>query len=152
MITATAATAVTATFLTNEVITKTISFTVSNIYILAKNIFYTDSSIDLYSLDKLEKKLDLLYTIKVYDLWIQEISSNVKSPSLHEAILHFKNGLEDIHSILKNIDEKIKIHKEKWFSWYRSISFQNEMEELQSSKMILDQRFNLIQRINGMKL
>ena len=151
MITA-ATTAVTATLLTNDVMTKKISFTVSNIYTLAKNIFYTDPSIDLYSLDKLEKKLDLLFTIKVYDLWIQEVSNNSKSPSCNEAILNFKNGLEDIHSILKQIEEKIKIHKEKWFSGYRSISFQNEMEELQSSKTILDQRFNLIQRINGMKL
>ena len=96
----TATTVVTATFLTTDVISKTISFTVSNIYNLGQAIFYTDSSVDLSSLEKLEKKLDLLSTIKIYDLWIQEVSYPLSSKALEESIISFQNGLEKIHTLM----------------------------------------------------
>ena len=62
-----------ATLLSSDVLTKTISFTTSNIFTLGKTLLYTEQYVDLSSVEKTEKKLDLLETIKIYDVWIQEV-------------------------------------------------------------------------------
>jgi hypothetical protein len=136
-----------ASLVSTEVVSKTISYTASSIYSIGKTIFYTDPSVDLSSLERLEKKLDLIATIQIYELWIQEVTPS-SSVALHHAILSFKKGLEELHAILQRIEEKIKFHKQKWFYGYRTISFIVEMEDIQLYKSILDQRFALIQQIN----
>ena len=140
-------TALAASLVSTEMVSKTISFTASSIYTIGKTIFYTDSSVDLSSLERLEKKLDLLATIQIYELWIQEVTPS-SSQALQLAILSFKKGLDELHVVLQRLEEKIKMHKQKWFYGYRTISFLVEMDEIQLYKSILDQRFLLIQQIN----
>lgn len=131
---------------------KTISYTASTIYTLSESIFYKDPYVDLSSLEALEKKLDIVATIKIYDLWIQEVleKGTTSFPrSLQEAILLFTRVLDELHLILLQLDEKIKSHKQKWFYSYRSLSFHKEMEDLKMYKTILDQRFLLIQQVHS---
>jgi hypothetical protein len=144
----------TATILTTDLFIKTISFTSCGILTLGKSIFTQNNGyIDLSSLEKMENKLDLLETIRIYDLWIKEIlereSINIeKSVSLREAVNSFTIVLEELHEILKNIDEKVKLHKLKWFYSYRRLDFSNELEQIQIKKGVLDNRFNILQKIH----
>jgi hypothetical protein len=102
----------------------------------------------------MENKLDLLETIRIYDLWIKEIlakeSINIeKSVSLRQAVTSFSKVLEELHGLLKNIDDKVSNHKLKWFYSYRSLDFSNELEQIQIKKGVLDNRFNILQKIHG---
>ena len=145
----------TATILTTDIFIKTISFTSCGIITLGKSIFtQSNAYIDLSSLEKMENKLDLLETIRLYDLWIKEIlereSINIeKSVSLREAVNSFNIVLEELHGILKNIDDKVNLHKLKWFYSYRGLDFSNELEQIQIKKGVLDNRFNILQKIHG---
>jgi hypothetical protein len=145
----------TATLLTTDLFIKTISFTSCGILTLGKSIFtQSNGYIDLSSLEKMENKLDLLETIRLYDLWIKEIlereSINIeKSVSLREAVNSFNIVLEELHGILKNIDDKVNQHKLKWFYSYRGLDFSNELEQIQIKKGVLDNRFNILQKIHG---
>ena len=66
--------------------------------------------------------------------------------------LIIENGLVDlickIKSTLEWIDFEIIKHKEKWFSGYRSISFDNKIKELQNLITILDNRIALLMNFN----
>ena len=145
----------TATLLTTDLFIKTISFTSCGIITLGKSIFtQSNSYIDLSSLEKMENKLDLLETIRLYDLWIKEIlereSINIeKSISLREAVTSFIIVLEELHGIIKSIDDKVNLHKLKWFYSYRGLDFSNELEQIQIKKGVLDNRFNILQKIHG---
>jgi hypothetical protein len=145
----------TATLLTTDLFIKTISFTSCGILTLGKSIFTQNNGyIDLSNLEKMENKLDLLETIRLYDLWIKEIlekeSINMeKSVSLREAVNSFNIVLEELHGILKKIDEKVTLHKLKWFYSYRGLDFSNELEQIQIKKGVLDNRFNILQKIHG---
>jgi hypothetical protein len=145
----------TATLLTTDLFIKTISFTSCGIITVGQSLFtQSNGYIDLSNLEKMEKKLDLLETIRIYDLWIKEIlekeSVNIqKSVSLREAITSFNLVLEELHNILISIDVKVSNHKLKWFYSYRGLDFSNELEQIQIKKGVLDNRFNLLQKIHG---
>jgi hypothetical protein len=64
-----------------------------------------------------------------------------------EAIQSFTMMLNEIHDLLKNIEFKIQNHKLKWFSYFRSLNFCDELEELKVKKNILDRRFEILQKI-----
>jgi len=62
-----------------------------------------------------------------------------------------ENGLVDlmfkIKSVIDWIDYEIAKHKQKWFSGYRSINFEDKIEELQNLVVILDGRITLLMNI-----
>lgn len=155
MMTTTAATVAASTLFTTDVLTKTISYTTSSVFSLGKMLITSnDSYIDLSTLEKMEKRIDLLETIRLYDLWIQELanrqSERIKSSkAINEAIHSFMNCLEELHLILQRISDKINYHKLKWFYSYRSLSFSDEMEQIILYKSILDNRFTILQQINN---
>ena len=57
--------------------------------------------------------------------------------------------LNEIHELLKSIEFKIQRHQLKWFSSYRSLFVNQEVEQIQVKKNILDRRFNLLQQIHN---
>ncbi|NDB61746.1 hypothetical protein EB001_25390, partial [bacterium] len=116
------------------------------------NLLYSNTNYDISSLERIEKQIDLLETIKIYDIWIQEIIEKQKekinsSNALKEAIHSFTMMLNEIHELLKSIEIKIQLHGLKWFSSYRSLYVNEEVEQIQLKKNILDRRFNLLQQI-----
>jgi hypothetical protein len=143
----------TATILTSDLCMKTISLTTSGIITVGKSLLTQNSSyIDLSSLQKIENKLDLLETIRIYDLWVKDVlvqnkSEIEQSSSLKEVINSFINVLEELHNILKSIDDKVANHKLKWFYSYRGLDFSAELDEIQTKKIALDNRFNMIQKL-----
>jgi hypothetical protein len=141
-----------ATLITSDMFAKTISLTTSSIFTLGQNLIYSNTNYDISSLEKIEKQIDLLETVKIYDIWIQEIIEKQKdkinnSNALKEAIQSFMMMLNEIHDLLKSIENKIQLHGLKWFSSYRNLYVNDEVEQIKIKKNILDHRFNLIQQI-----
>jgi hypothetical protein len=143
-----------ASIISTDMVAKSISLTTSSIFTLGKSLLYSDNYVNLSSIEKIEKKLDLLETIKIYDIWIQEIIEKYKdkienSNSFKESIRSFTSILNELHELLKTIDQKVQNHKLKWFNYYRTLSFHEEIENMQILKNILDNRFNILQQINS---
>ena len=144
----------TASLITSDMFAKTISLTTSGIFTLGHNLLYSKKSYDISSLEKIEKQIDLLETVKIYDIWIQEIIEKQKdkinsSNAFKEAIHSFTMMLNEIHDLLKSIELKIQRHQLKWFSNYRSLYVNEEVEQIQVKKNILDRRFNILQQIHN---
>lgn len=142
----------TATLITSDVLIKTISTTTSSIYTVGKMLLSDSKYVDLSSLEKLEKQLDLLETIKIYNLWINEILQKNKdvvdnSETIKETIHSIVEVLDELNGLLKRIETKVSDHKLKWFSYFRSLNFSDELEELKVKKNVLDSRIGILQKI-----
>jgi hypothetical protein len=142
----------TATLITSDVLIKTISTTTSSIYTIGKMLLSDSKYVDLSSLEKLEKQLDLLETIKIYNLWINEILQKNKdvvdnSETIKETIHSIVEVLNELNGLLKRIETKVSDHKLKWFSYFRSLNFSDELEELKVKKNVLDSRIGILQKI-----
>lgn len=142
----------TATLITSDVLIKTISTTTSSIYTIGKMLLSDSKYVDLSSLEKLEKQLDLLETIKIYNLWINEILQKNKdvvdnSETIKETIHSIVEVLNELNALLKRIETKVSDHKLKWFSYFRSLNFSDELEELKVKKNVLDSRIGILQKI-----
>jgi hypothetical protein len=142
----------TATLVTSDMLIRTVSATTSSIYTIGKMLLSDSKYVDLSSLEKLEKQLDLLETIKIYNLWINEILEKNKeivdnSETIKETIHCILDVLNELNELLKRIETKVSDHKLKWFSYFRSLNFCDELEELKVKKNILDSRFEILQKI-----
>jgi hypothetical protein len=142
----------TATLVTSDMLIRTISATTSSIYTIGKMLISDSKYVDLSSLEKLEKQLDLLETIKIYNLCIKEILDKNKeiidnSETVKESIHSIVEVLNELNELLKKIETKVAEHKLKWFSYFRSLNFCAELEELTVKKNILDNRFDILQKI-----
>jgi hypothetical protein len=136
---------------------RTIGTTTSSIYSIGKLLLTDSKFVDLSSLERVEKQLDLLETIKIYDLLIKEILEKNKdlvenSETLKESIHSIIEVLDILNTLLKQIDTKVQEHKLKWFVYFRSLNFSFELEELKVQKNILDNRFEILQKIIKIKI
>ena len=142
----------TATLVTSDMLIRTITATTSSIYTIGKMLLSDSKYVDLSSLEKLEKQLDLLETIKIYNLWIKELLDKNKlmideSETIKESINSIVEVLNELNELLKRIETKVADHKLKWFSYFRSLNFSDELEELKVKKNILDSRFEILQKV-----
>jgi hypothetical protein len=140
--------------ITTDLLVKALSMTSSNIYYLTKNLLSSSNSkmISIKELEELEKELDLLETIKIYESWIIELNIKKKelieqSPTIRMSIESIHNSLEDLHQILKQIEIRVARHHTRWFNGWRKQNFIKEIGELKLKKKILDNRFNILQQI-----
>lgn len=138
--------------ITTDLLVKAVSFTASNIYYLVSNLATSQKLISIKELEQLEKELDLLETIKIYESWIIELGHKKKnllesSNTIKLCIESIHNSLEDLHQILKQIETRVTRHQLKWFSGWRHQDFSKEINELKLKKKILDNRFKILQQI-----
>lgn len=137
---------------TTDLLVKAVSFTASNIYYLTSNIYSSPKTTSIKELEQLEKELDLLETIKIYESWIIELGQKKKdllesSNTIKLSIESIHNSLEDLHQILKQIEVRVNRHQQRWFNSWRSQDFTKEINELKLKKKILDSRFKILQQI-----
>jgi len=138
--------------LTTDILIKTISYTASNVCYLASNLISLPKIVEIKELEQLEKELDLIETIKIYESWIKELNEKKKevinsSRTIKLAIESIHNSLEDLHQILSKIETRVKRHHTKWFYTWRTQDFTKEINELKLKKRILDNRFAILQQI-----
>ncbi len=137
---------------TTDLLVKTISFTASNIYYLTTNLSSSPKTTSIKELEQIEKELDLLETIKIYESWIVELGQKRKeliesSNTIKLSIESIHNSLEDLHQILKRIETRVNRHQQRWFNNWRKQDFTKEINELKLNKKILDTRFKILQQI-----
>lgn len=142
----------TATVVTTDLLIKTLTYTTSGIFNLGKALFTPSPYITYKQLEDLEKDIDLLETIKIYELYIKEILEKDKdyinnSETIKTTIQSIHNILEDLHNILQDIDKKAEYHKTVWFQSWRTLDFTKEVHDIKYKKNILDSRFNILQKI-----
>jgi hypothetical protein len=145
-----------ATAITANVLIQAITMTVTNIYGVGLSIFSKKKNktniVERRELEKLEKELDLIETIKIYEVWMIELCKKKQdtvdnSKVLMMAIASVQFILHEIDILFKIIDSKIDYHKSRWFSWWRPLDFSYEMDEMRVLKKILDNRFTILQQI-----
>ena len=145
------------TLVTSDMLIRTIGTTTSSIYTIGKMLLTDNKFVDLSCLERVEKQLDLLETIKIYDLLIKEILEKNKdliqdSETLKESVHSIIEVLDVLNKLLKQIDTKVQEHKLKWFGYFRSLNFSFELEELKVQKHILDNRFDILQKVIKIKV
>ena len=138
--------------ITTDILVKAISFTASNIYYLTSSIYSSPKTTSIKELEQLEKELDLLETIKIYESWIIELGQKKKklidsSNTIKLSIESIHNTLEDLHQILLHIETRVKRHQTRWFYTWRTQDFSKEINDLKLKKKILDNRFKILQQI-----
>ena len=145
-----------ATAITANVLIQAITMTVTNIYGVSLSIFSKKTNksniVERRELEKLEKELDLIETIKIYEAWMIELCNKKKdtvdnSKVLMMAIASVQYILHEIDILFKIINNKIDYHKSRWFSWWKPLDFSYEMEEMRTLKKILDHRFTILQQL-----
>lgn len=145
-----------ATAITANVLIQAITLTVTNIYGMSLSIFSKKKNkthiVERRELEKLEKELDLIETIKIYEVWMIELCKKKQntvdnSKVLMMAIASVQFILHEIDILFKIIDSKIDYHKSRWFNWWRPLDFSYEMDEMRVLKKILDNRFTILQQI-----
>lgn len=139
-------------FMSTDILLKALTFTASNIHFVGKTLFNNTDTTNFSELERIEREMDLLETIKIYESWIIEIidkKKNVieKSNTFKLALTSVHNVLEELHTLLKNIDNKVQYNKSVWFSNFRGYDYTNDLYELKVKKNILDKRFNILQQI-----
>ena len=138
-----------------DIIIKTISFTASNIYYLTtKIISKSKSNKKINNLEQVEKELDLLETIKIYDSWVTELKNKKSeflnnSPTIKISIEAINASLDDLHKILLIIDKKVHEHENKYFNKWKTLDLDEDINELKFKKKILDSRFEMLQKIKS---
>ena len=138
--------------ITTDLLVKAVSFTASNVYYLATDLSTSPKIVGIKELEELEKELDLIKTIKIYESWIKELNEKKKeliesSNAIKLSIEAVHDSLEDLHQILKQIEVRVGRHHLKWFYTWRKQDFTKEINELKLLKKILDNRFKILQRI-----
>ena len=138
--------------ITTDLLIKAVSFTASNVYYLVANLASSPSFVGIKELEQLEKELDLIETIKIYESWINELHEKKKeliesSNTIKISIEAIHNSLEDLHQILKQIETRVGRHQKRWFNNWRNQDFTKEINELKIKKKNLDSRFKILQHI-----
>ena len=142
----------TATVVTTDLLIKTLTYTTSGIFSLGKALFTPSPYITFKQLEDLEKDIDLMETIKIYELYIKEILEKDSkyidtSETIKTTIQSIHTILNDLHTILQEIDKKVAYHQTIWFQSLRSLDFTKEVHDIKYKKNILDSRFNILQKI-----
>lgn len=129
-----------------QILTQAISEASGSIYGSISSIFNYNTN-----MDELLQQLDIKERIKNVDSLINQISINNETVTsciqgLHEIIILIREDL-------KQIDIKIKKHKEKYFSSWRSLGCSKEKKNLIIHSNLLDKRLDyLIKALSILKL
>ena len=131
------------TIIGNDIVSKAINEVSTSIYPLLYGLVgYKDTK-----LDNLLEKMDIYSQIKTIDSLINNINSNMKTPTLEISMTSLHEIICKIREDLRQIYHKYEIHKEKYLSYYRYINIKNEMNSLKRNKIIMDQRLDLFIKI-----
>lgn len=74
---------------------------------------------------------------------IEEDKTSVKKQSIQKALTNLHLVIEDIKRLLENIDGKIKYHHTKYFSSWRSLSYEKEIKRLKRLIQLMDTRYQM---------
>lgn len=120
-----------------QLFSQAISDASNSIYGSLSSIIYYDNNID-----EVLKKLDIKNKIKNIELLLSGIKSN--NPMINRCIEGLYDIIIDIREDIKQIDIKIKNHKNLYFSSWRYLNCSKLLNNLKTHSHILDNRLDFL--------
>ena len=128
-----------------EILVQTVTKTTTNIYSSLESVMTSD---DLYFKKLIEKtdvniKLNIMHKL-IEDLNKSGITKEYLKESINSSLNYLCEILINIENDIKNINEEILKHKEKWFSNFRTPNYKIMISNFLEHLEILDKRFNIL--------
>lgn len=127
----------TLTNLSQKVITQTIQTSFG----LVKNFVSTHHE----QINEVLEETDLLSKLEVIQALIHDIQDHPSTKDIwtctQKSLIHLSIIVEKISLLLKQIDEKIQRHQQKYFSSWRALNYEKLILELKSNIRLLDMRY-----------
>ena len=125
-----------------EMFTQTITTTTKNIYNGIDRVLLNDN----IQFKELLDELDINTKIDIINSFIIDIHKEHKifNETLNKTFKYLETSLTTIDKEIKNIDEELVNHNNKWFSRMRSSNYPTMLNNLIKHMKILDDRFNLL--------
>lgn len=89
---------------------------------------------------------DLIAKLEIIQAMISDIESDKTSMdkrSIQKALTNLHLVIEDIQRLLENIDNKIKHHHTKYFSSWRGLNYDQEINRLKKCIHLMDLRYQM---------
>lgn len=99
-------------------------------------------------IDKVRKdiaKLDITIKLELVKKLMEELPENDITKIIENGLVEL---MFKIKSVIDWIDYEINKHQQKWFSGYRSINFEDKIDELKNLITILDGRITLLLNVS----
>jgi Na+/phosphate symporter len=134
------------TYISSNVLNTLVAGTIDTLY---SSVSFVKNGTDCNKvIDKVRKEVDKL-DIKVKLELVKTLMDKLPQNDITKVI---ENGLIElmfeIKSVVDWIDYEIAKHQQKYFSGYRSINFEDKLDELRNLIFILDGRINLLMNVN----
>lgn len=142
MVSETTGLALGAYFISQQIVTYAITDATSSIYTSISNIFCYSSYVDNVILE-----LDVQTKLKATETILEEIGSltfNTCPKTIHLCIENIHDMILNIKADFYCIEQKIKLHREKWLSGYRSLGVVRELKLLTLHSKLLDNRYDML--------
>lgn len=92
-------------------------------------------------------KSDLLVKLEIIDLLLIDIKNKDLKPVQIRCLNKISDLVENIKNLLNNTKIKINIHSEKYFSYYRGLDLNEELNKLKDYTLLLDTRIDLLHKL-----
>ena len=142
MILSSRATSVVATLGTDLIIT-TITATTSSIGSMI-GYLTTNKNPGIFDVNNILISTDLDFTIGIIEQIVREQEGKPLNESIKKALIGVNNILEAIHYELDSIKKAIENHKTKYFSSWRSFSWNGTIDSLKKHSDILKHRYSIL--------
>jgi hypothetical protein len=134
------------TYISTNVLNTLVASTIDTLY---SSVSFVKNGTDCNKvIDKVRKEVDKL-DIKVKLELVKALMDKLPQNDITKVI---ENGLIElmfeIKSVVDWIDYEIAKHQQKYLSGYRSINFEDKLDELRNLIFILDGRINLLMNVN----
>jgi hypothetical protein len=133
------------TYITTNILNSLILSTVDTMYSGVSFVRHgTESNKAIMNIRKEIVKLDIKVKLELVKTLMDSLPVNDITKVIENGLIEL---MYNIKTVVDWIDYAILKHQEKWFSGYRSISFDDKIEELKNLIFILDGRINLLMNV-----
>lgn len=133
------------TYITTNILNSLIVSTVDTMYSGVSFVRHgTESNKAITNIRKDVAKLDIKVKLELVKTLMDSLPVNDITKVIENGLIEL---MYNIKTVVDWIDYEITKHNEKWFSGYRSISFDDKIEELKNLIFILDGRINLLMNV-----
>ena len=133
------------TYITTNILNSLILGTVDTMYSGVSYVRHgTGSNKTIINVRKEIAKLDIKVKLELVKTLMEKLPQNDITKVIENGLIEL---MYNIKNVVDGIDYMIVKHAERWFAGYRSISFDDKIEELRNLIFILDGRINLLMNV-----
>jgi len=122
-------------------------FTFDNFMVIVKKIHDVSEALIRSDRDDIKKKvneLDLADKMKEIESLMNDINNlNIYKSiqSINHAAMALHESIEKVHSDMNKLCVKLNDHSDKWFSYWRTVDYGKDMDDLVISEAIMNKRY-----------